>query len=249
MAAPRCGRNSATCGSSGCREVFLAAPPRRAPMTRGRWSASSPRFRRGASGRWCARGLWRRTTTPEAPGGSRGVPRSTPTRFVGPRRWHVARQRRRGLGARISSGLEPKRRAWTARPRSREPSRVPSDRVSRRGSGGPRRRDTRRENSYRPPPSGLGARSPLSRGPHRTLGSGSRDLPPAPKKQGVDTPPRRFYSSGLDTAATPAAHRPQAERSRKKPGRWAFLPGREARPPPRPCDRCDREVARLFGFE
>jgi hypothetical protein len=47
MAAPRCGRNSATCGSSGCREVFLAAPPRRAPMTRGRWSASSPRFREG----------------------------------------------------------------------------------------------------------------------------------------------------------------------------------------------------------
>jgi hypothetical protein len=139
--------------------------------------------------------------------------------------------------------------AWMARPRSREPLRVPSDRVSRRGPGGPRRRDTRRENSCRPPPSGLGARSPLSRGPHRTLGSGSRDLPPAPKKQGVDTPPRRFYSSGLDTAATPAAHRPQAERSRKKPGRWAFLPGREARPPPRPCDRCDREVARLFGFE
>jgi hypothetical protein len=175
------------------------------------WMASPPRFREGLLDVWCDHSTTAARRAPKAPGGSRGVPRSTPTRFVGPSRLPDC-HREAKAGARCED-LEPSRRCAA-----------------------------RRENSYRPPSSGSGARSPLNRGPRLKPGSGRSDIPSAPKKQGVDTPPRRFYSSGLDSAAMPAAHRPPAACSRKKPGRGAFLPGREARPPPRPCDRHDREV-------
>ena len=151
------------------------------------------------------------------------------------------------------------RRAGMASPRSREPLRVLSDRVSRRGPGGPRRRDTQ-PGGCRPPPARAGGAgggsarggamharvrragmaSPRSREPLRVLSDRvSRRGPGGPRRRdtqpgGCRPPPARAGGAGGGGASDGAAPG-GAVPSRAPRGCRFTAPRKTARGCPCPC--------------